>query len=1622
MIESLEPKLLLSASDLGQLAAYGADPGPLPQDYAPGELLVRFVAGQQPQAVLARAGLATTQISTVLGTDTLTASFRSKLSPQQKDALTNLDDKFVLRLARGMMRDAERALSEIYQVKLEPGVDVQAAIRQLEKLSSVVFAEPNYAIKVDMVPNDPYWSSSDSWDQGYDDLWGLKQLDCQTAWNTTQGGGVLVAVIDSGVDYTHPDLAGNMWLNTGEIPGDGIDNDGNGPIDDLYGWDFSDNDSDPMDTYGHGTHCAGTIAAVGNNNLGVIGVAPQAKIMPVRVIGGSVSFVTAAIAGVRYAADSGADVISCSWHMGYSQALADVFAYARNDKGVVSVVSAGNDNSETSACCPANLGSVITVAANTPTGMKAGFSNYGLGVDIMAPGGGDASDPVNILSTISNTCSILHGHQDMRVGDGYCRLSGTSMACPHVAGIAALVLGAYPTATPSEVRARIMAGAEYARTLPNPDQEGIYELNPDYPFLLGAGLADAYGALAVSATPFMQTEGCTAMVYPGEAGTLQIKVRNAWSNATNVTATFTTSDARITVTDGTASLGNTASGSTGSNVADPFEFNVSSSMEFGDTFECTVTLSGDNGYQQVMSFCLTASWFVNRSQIEGRYLPLDTSIPMSVTLQDYNNDGKVEIATASTIAEHSFELFQRDQEGTWVDIAPEIGVSGVNIWDAVFADFDGDGDNDLLLPASVREGALFTKLYSNDGDGTFTDVSTTSGLGYVDLIAGTVIDYDQDGDLDVFKGGSIGVWMDLEHTIPAPRTAGLFRNNGNMTFTAMPEGESGFGGTWDNCASSVAFDYDLDGDPDLLTTQKGFYSAVGSKLMRNNADGTFTDVTSAAGLVAKSLNAAVGDYDNDGDLDVLTYLASPGQSRLFLYNNDGTGLFSDGTEGAGLPLQVAQPYYWGTSFFDYDNDADLDIMYSSGGGVNRVWANDGDGTFTDVSAFVFPSGTFPGTGAVGIGDYDNNGSLDLVCTSSLYVGSGCILENKIALENNWLKIKPTGVTSSNTNGYGAKIYVTTGSTTQMREITHDAVQRDIVHFGLGQNEQADEVRIVWPDGTVQVLTDVDANQTLSVVEQPAVTIPTVTGVARNVTGGYSDEMQTLRFAFSKSVRGSLEVNDLLLENLTSGYAVNVASLGSENLTYDALNNTATWNLQNLNLQPGYYKATLLASGINDGYGHRLDGNADGIGGDNWVSAAYPNQDLLVTIGGDANLDGLVDVGDLGILSFNYNQSGKTWAQADFDHDGWVNAADEAILTPAFGTTLHGSVAISGDYMVRAGLTYTLSMAMHGAAGGSLEATSWEVNWGDGNVDTITYTGTSRQATHVYTADPQEFLATISVRATVQDGLDDYQTIACLKEIIVCKDYNGTLATATSVSSLPTQISTGLSYDSYHPMTNHDVDLYSLSAAAGQYYSFHTTRDVELRVFDSSGTELASATGRNLQFRPTTAGTYYVGISGIGNNGYDPVDASDVVNGTNIGTYKLQISCLNNRLADAKSLGALSTTSTQAPGTLGTDVDYYNNTVNTGLNDLDVYSFTAEQGQTIEYFAGGNASMALYSSAGSLILYTTGCEQWDVPTTGTYYIVIYGGYSAPTFNPFTGLDAPYAQQQLSYTLSLSLYEE
>ncbi len=306
----------------------------------------------------------------------------------------------------------------------------------------VEYAEPNFILSIDAIPDDPQFTNLYGLDNNAQTGGAIDaDIDAPEAWDIETGTNTVVAVIDSGLDYNHVDIQGNVWSNSGEIANNGIDDDGNGYVDDVRGWDFANTDNDPMDDNNHGTHVAGTIAATGNNGVGVTGVNWSARVMPLKFITAAGTGGTAdAIAAIDYAVANGARIINASWGgTFFSQALFDAIS-AANTAGVLFVAAAGNNGVDTDVTpnYPASydIPNIISVAATDSTDGLAAFSNFGAtSVDLGAPG-------VVILSTIP--------------ANAYASFSGTSMASPHVAGVATLALSREPTLSVAELSAALL--------------------------------------------------------------------------------------------------------------------------------------------------------------------------------------------------------------------------------------------------------------------------------------------------------------------------------------------------------------------------------------------------------------------------------------------------------------------------------------------------------------------------------------------------------------------------------------------------------------------------------------------------------------------------------------------------------------------------------------------------------------------------------------------------------------------------------------------------------------------------------------------------------------------------------------------------------------------------------------------------------------------------------------------------------------------------------------------------------------------------------------------------------------------------------------------------------------
>ncbi len=440
---------------------------------------------------------------------------RARLASRGRSAARRAADSSpsAARAAASRSDDRMAALAHVYRVAIRSGESVDAAVAALAADPHVEYAQPDHAHELDQAISfdDPFLTSEESWGQPYSDLWGAHRVGAPMVWPFADGTGSIVAVVDSGLDRFHPDIAANVWVNPGEdLNGDGIasdedengvDDDGNGFIDDLTGFDFANSvdadedgrldgpgdisDADPFDDNGHGTHVAGTIAAVGGNGLGIVGIAPGAKIMALKGFPAEGSASDSVLwRAVLYAAENGASVINTSWSCGRrcpTNPLAEEVLSIVESLGAVVVTSAGNASEDVVFRSPENTSAAITVGSTGVFDRLSSFSNLGWLVDLVAPGGGPSGTPGvrvsrrNILSLLSS--GARETQLAFAVGEQYLRLAGTSMSAPHVTGAVAVLRARRPELSPRDVRHLLRLTAE---------DLGSSGIDPE----MGAGLLD----------------------------------------------------------------------------------------------------------------------------------------------------------------------------------------------------------------------------------------------------------------------------------------------------------------------------------------------------------------------------------------------------------------------------------------------------------------------------------------------------------------------------------------------------------------------------------------------------------------------------------------------------------------------------------------------------------------------------------------------------------------------------------------------------------------------------------------------------------------------------------------------------------------------------------------------------------------------------------------------------------------------------------------------------------------------------------------------------------------------------------------------------------------------------
>jgi subtilisin family serine protease len=927
---------------------------------------------------------------------------------QKKDhSLLTMKEKHILMRLHRADKDAKvPELDRIYKHKFKLGADedINQVLVEYRKDADVEYAELNYIVSICTDPNDVYYPvqwALNNVGQNYPISGNLTSsgtadadIDAPEGWDVFTGeDDVIVAVVDTGVDYNHSDLVANLWLNQVEATGTaGVDDDGNGYIDDIYGYDFINNDSNPLDDNGHGTHCSGIIAAQANNSMDIAGLCQNAQIMGLKFLGSNGSGTTDdAVNAFYYAVANGADVVSNSWGGGgYLQSMQDAINYAYS-QGVIMIASAGNNNSS-STYYPACYENMISVASTDSDDIKASTSSYGGWVDISAPG-------VDILSLRAEGTDMYLGSVGYIPGDRFIPYgdpdatmyiaSGTSMACPYAAGLAAMVVSQHSGWSNSMVTGQIVGTTD-----------DIDPLNPGYSGLLGSGRINAYNAMTTLPQPSIVYQGKTIYddfpgnnvngnLDPGETVELVVSLKNVWADAENVNVTLSTTDPLVTIIKGSAVYGNIDSGMVKDNDSDRFEFSVNSETSFGDVINFILDITA-TGYTHSESFNIKiklyqlSGWPITIEGWHASYAPI---------LSDINRDGKDEV-----IFGIDNELFIAKYDGTICSGWPQEVLSGCEIRISAVGDIDGDGDNEVVSAVNESAGIPHCYVYAwhfENGHsvsgwpkdmGNRRDVKDIA-LGNLDNNENdleVVVVRENDGydppRLYVFKGdgSNISGWpvnMSLFSFNVAYIAIGDIDNNGSneiVVATGRMPGwdyeESPIFAYRNNGTSMPGWPIDtngylnqpvlcnLDSDDELEIVVGSVTETFSGKTYAWKANGQNVPGWPVSG---DSYYVTAGDIDNDAQLEIIS--CSPRNGVLKVLNKSGNRLWSK-TLNPNSPASIC----------DIDDDNLSEIIYPSGGDL-KVLDNQGNTKPGFPIDLNYGSSKQPA-----IGDLDRDGDLEIV--------------------------------------------------------------------------------------------------------------------------------------------------------------------------------------------------------------------------------------------------------------------------------------------------------------------------------------------------------------------------------------------------------------------------------------------------------------------------------------------------------------------------------------------------------------------------------------------------------------------------------------------------------------------
>lgn len=862
-------------------------------------------------------------------------------------------------------------LQHVYRIMLDSDEMIDAAVIALNKDINLHYAELETINRQKYTPNDPMLSQ-----QYVHDV-----IESFNAWDYVQGTReVIVSITDSGVKWNHPDLRSNIWINPAEAPGMTINWDtgqilgGNGQdageggnkIDDLVGWDFYDNNNNPIQNYSsneHGTHVAGCAAAVGDNGIGVVGTSPYASILSCK--GAPSNSPSTGIAygydQIKYSAEIGAHIINASWGGPGNGAYPNQIVNYATTLGSLVVTAAGNDDLEHTSShqdYPADCINALTVAATDVNDVKTWFSDFGEPIDVSAPGQG-------ILSTVV-------------ANNGYDTASGTSMASPVVAGVAAMVKSMHMNMTPQQLKDRIMMTVD-----------PIDDINPNYANKLGTGRVNAYTATMYDKIPNLKLEGIypseitgdgDGIANPGERVSLSLTLTNPWTglgifwaDATGVEAKLRTHHPGVTLVDSVSTFGINGSifgGAEESNQT-PYVFTTIANLPSEPIpFELYVRSNSNSAYP----FEKTFPFEVSLSLVQDGW-PNDTfgATPGSPILVDLNGDGFREVVYADQSGKANAYNYSNTAQMPGFPVSLGANVIGslamgkaensdnpifagnLNNNNVVVFNHSGEILFTQALGANVRGGAMIAKLKANEGDKIISltqngnlhvlnqDGSYVSGyprsIGGAYFAAPSAADITGDGDMEIVMCSMTGVL--------------------NVISVNTGENITGFPVNLISGSQNPVVIADIDGSdtPEILVTTSsgGILYAIGS-------NGSVKIEKTIGGSIRT--NPVVADVNGDGTREIIVITANGGVSILDAGGNDLPGspfsiganvesapvvarfdgsnlagiifgdssgylhsVRADGTESPNFPIKLGSSIKVSAAISDIDNDGDLDIVF-----------------------------------------------------------------------------------------------------------------------------------------------------------------------------------------------------------------------------------------------------------------------------------------------------------------------------------------------------------------------------------------------------------------------------------------------------------------------------------------------------------------------------------------------------------------------------------------------------------------------------------------------------------------------------------------------------------------------